>query len=297
MSAIKFSGVLTAMITPFADGKFSREDMVRFTEHQISAGIDGLAVVGTTGEASTLGFDEQIEAVRCVVETAAGRVPVLAGAGSNSTAEALHLTRLAAETGVDGFLHVAPYYNKPTQEGLFRHFSEIAEATDKPIVLYSIPSRCGIEIGVETVARLHARYPHINHIKEAGGSCDRVDRLAAELGDEVTILCGDDGLTLPFLALGAQGVISVASNLVPAPLVALVSAALKGDFATARSLHRRYYSLFGDLFVESNPVPVKAAMKRAGLIRSEEVRLPLAPLSDGGRERLWATLERLETTS
>ena len=288
---------MTAMVTPFNNGAFSSEDMASITERQIADGVNGLAVVGTTGEASTLSFEEQIEAIRCVVDTAAGRVPVIAGAGSNSTAEAIHLTRLAAETGVDGFLHVAPYYNKPTQEGLYRHFAAIAEETDKPVVLYSIPSRCGIEIGVDTVARLRARYPHVNHIKEAGGSCARVDRLAAELGDSVTILCGDDGLTLPFIALGARGVISVASNFATAELVQMVAAALRNDFQAALPLHRRLAPLFRDLFIESNPVPVKAAMKRAGMIRSDEVRLPLAPLSDASREQLLQTLERLEQSS
>ncbi len=294
MSTLTFTGVMTAMITPFSEGKFSRDDMAAITEQQIAGGVSGLAVVGTTGEASTLSFEEHIEAVRCVVETAAGRVPVIAGAGSNSTAEALQLTKLAGDVGVDGFLHVAPYYNKPTQEGLFRHFSAVADATDKPIVLYSIPSRCGIEIGVETVVRLRGRYPHVNHIKEAGGSCDRVDALAAALGDEVTILCGDDSLTLPFMSLGAQGVISVASNFEVPGLVAMVNAALRDDYTEARRLHRKYLPLFRDLFIESNPVPVKAAMKRAGMIRSEETRLPLAPLSDESRARLEATLAALE---
>ncbi len=297
MSAVQFTGVMTAMITPFNNGAFSPEDMAAIAERQIADGVNGLAVVGTTGEASTLNFEEQIHAIRCVVETAAGRVPVIAGAGSNSTAEALHLTRLAEETGVDGFLHVAPYYNKPTQEGLFRHFSAIAEATEKPIVLYSIPSRCGIEIGVDTVARLRSRYPHVNHIKEAGGSCARVDQLVSELGDSVTVLCGDDGLTLPFMSLGAKGVISVASNLVTSELAEMVGAALRNDFVAALPMHRRLTALFQDIFIESNPVPIKAAMKRAGLIQSEEVRLPLAPLSDEGREKLWRTLENLEHAS
>lgn len=285
---------MTAMVTPFSNGKLALDDLAAFTEHQIRNGIDGLAAVGTTGESSTLSVEEQIDAVRCVVDTANGRVPVIAGAGANSTAEALHLTKLAGETGVDGFLHVAPYYNKPTQEGLYRHFSVIAEATDKPIVLYSIPSRCGVEIGVETVARLRDRYPHVDHIKEAGGSCDRVDRLREALGDAVTILSGDDSMTLPFIALGARGVISVAANLVVADLVAMVRAALDNDFETARTIHRRYYPLFKDLFIESNPVPVKAALARAGTIASEEVRLPLAPMGDGNRAILEGTLDLLE---
>lgn len=282
------------MITPFANGKPALEDLARFTEFQISNGINGLAVVGTTGESSTLSFDEQIEVIRCVVETARGRVPVIAGAGSNSTSEALHLTALAGETNVDGFLHVAPYYNRPTQEGIYRHFCEIAESTDKPIVLYSIPSRCGVEIGVETVVRLRKRYPHVNHIKEAGGACGRVDRLRDSLGDDLVILSGDDALTLPFMSLGARGAISVASNLVVADLAVMAKAALDNDYATARAIHQRYTPLFMNLFIESNPVPVKAALMRAGVISSEEVRLPLTPLEDRHREVLWKTLEALE---
>ncbi len=294
MSATKFTGTITAMITPFADGKLACDDLARFTEYQIDGGIDGLAVVGTTGEASTLGFEEQAEAIRCVVATARGRVPVIAGAGANSTAEALHLTALAEKAGADAFLHVAPYYNRPTQEGLFLHFSEIAKATEKPILLYSIPSRCGVEIAVDTVVRLRERFPHVSHIKEAGGSCDRVDRLRDALDDDFVILSGDDALTLPFLALGAQGAISVASNLVVGDLVGLVRAALGGDYETARALHRRYLPLFRALFIESNPVPVKAALKRAGILSSEEVRLPLAPLGEESRRALAATLDALE---
>lgn len=293
MSSTQFTGVITAMVTPFANGKLAIEDLKSFTEFQIQNGIGGLAAAGTTGETSTLNHEENIEVIRCVVETSAGRVPVLAGTGSNSTSEAVELTRLAHEAGAHGMLVVAPYYNKPSQEGLFQHFAKIAEATDKPIVLYSIPSRCGVEIGVDTVERLRNRYPNVNHIKEAGGSCERINLLVRALGDDIVILSGDDNLTLPFMSLGAKGVISVASNLVVADLVEMVRAALANDFATATRLHHLYYPLFKDLFIESNPVPLKAAMHRAGLLSSEEVRLPLCGLTSENRKILFQTLDSL----
>jgi 4-hydroxy-tetrahydrodipicolinate synthase len=220
------------------------------------------------------------------VEAARGRVPVIAGTGSNSTTEAVSLTKRAHEAGVDGVLQVAPYYNKPSQEGLFRHFSAVADATNKPVMLYSIPGRCGIEIAVPTVERLHAQHPHVNHIKEAGGSCDRVDLLRQALGDDFTILSGDDSLTLPFMALGAKGVVSVASNFVPAEMSRMIKAAPKGDYAAALGDHRRLYPLFKALFIEPNPVPVKTAMAHAGLIASPEVRPPLCEMTPANRQIL-----------
>ena len=231
-----------------------------------------------------------MDVVRCVIDTAAKRVPVVAGTGSNSTLEALELTRLAHEAGADAMLVVAPYYNRPTQEGLFRHFSQVAEATDRPIVLYSIPSRCGVEISVPVVARLRAKYPHVRYIKESGGSVDRVDQLKQALGDDLTVISGDDSLTLPFMAVGAEGVISVASNLLPRDLVRLTHLALAGDYRRAARLHRRLYPLFKALFLETNPVPIKAALAAVGRISSPEVRLPLCEMSAANFASLNQTL-------
>jgi 4-hydroxy-tetrahydrodipicolinate synthase len=285
------TGALTALVTPFRDGAVAFDDLDRLVDFQIDAGIDGLVPVGTTGESPTLDHDEHMEVVCRTIARAAGRVPVVAGTGSNSTREAVDLTRRAHEAGADAMLVVAPYYNKPSQEGLFRHFAAIAEVTDRPIVLYSIPGRCVIEIGVPVVARLRERYPHVHYIKEAGGSCDRVDQLRTALGDSVTILSGDDALTLPFMALGAKGVISVASNFRPAEVVELVRRAAAGDLAEAAGWHARLQPLFRALFVEPNPVPVKHALARAGRIGSAEVRLPLCPMSEANRAAVDAVLE------
>jgi 4-hydroxy-tetrahydrodipicolinate synthase len=249
--------------------------------------------VGTTGESPTLDHEEHMAVIHATVKQAAGRVPVIAGTGSNSTTEAVSLTQRAHEAGVDGMLVVAPYYNKPSQEGLFRHYCAIADATDKPIVLYSIPGRCGIEIGVPTIVRLRERYPHVNHIKEAGGSVDRIDQLRSALGDSMVLLSGDDSLTIPFLSVGARGVISVASNLVVRDLGTMVRSALANDFAGARAIHARYYNLMKTLFVEPNPVPIKFALRRNGIIGSEEVRAPLCPMSDANRKLVEAALQEV----
>lgn len=292
MTTTQFTGVITALLTPFSGGKVSWPDLEGFVEGQIKAGIQGLVAVGTTGESPTLDTNEHIDVIRTVVKQAAGRVPVLAGTGSNSTAEAVSLTRAADQAGADGFLVVAPYYNKPGPEGLYHYFASIAEVTEKPIVLYSIPSRCGIEIDVPTICRLRENFPHVNHLKEAGGSCARVDQVREALGEDLVILSGDDALTLPFLSLGAEGVISVASNILIEPLVDLVHAARENDFARALTLHQRYLTLFQHLFLESNPVPVKYAAQKMGLISSSEVRSPLAPLQPSTIERLEAVLRQ-----
>ncbi len=271
----------------------SSGDLLKLIHYQIDGGIDGIVPVGTTGESPTLSHEEHAEVIACVVETVAGRVPVIAGTGSNATSEAVSLTRKAHQAGVDGMLQVAPYYNKPTQEGLFEHFSAVAEETDKTIVLYSIPGRCVIDIGVETVARLYSKYPHISVIKEAGGDCDRVADLRLALGEDFTILSGDDSLTLPFMSAGAQGVISVVSNLVVKEMVALTRSVFKGDMETARDLHLKLYPLAKVLFVEPNPVPIKAALQRAGILQSAETRLPLSPLTDKNRESLFGILSQI----
>jgi 4-hydroxy-tetrahydrodipicolinate synthase len=284
------TGTLTALVTPFRRQEIAYDDLRSLVNDQVKSGINGLVPAGSTGESATLSHEEHMEVVQCVIEAARGRVPVVAGTGSNSTREALVLTRAAHDAGADAMLVVAPYYNRPTQEGLFRHFSQVAETTDRPIVLYSIPSRCGVEISVPVVARLRAKYPHVRYIKESGGSVDRVDQLKQALGGDLTVISGDDSLTLPFMAVGAEGVISVASNLLPRDLVRLTRLALAGDYRKAARLHRRLYPLFKALFLETNPVPIKAALAAAGRIGSPEVRLPLCEMSAANFASLSQTL-------
>lgn len=290
-SSRPFTGTITALVTPFRAGAVAFDDLRRLVNFQIKAGIDGLVPVGTTGESPTLEHDEACDVIRCVVEQARGRTPVIAGTGSNNTKKAVEMTAFAHAAGVDGVLVVAPYYNRPTQEGLFEHFCAVAEATDRPVILYSIPGRCGVEISIGVIERLRAKYPHVNHVKEAGGSVDRVDQILSACGNSVTVLSGDDPLTVPFMSVGAKGVISVASNLYPREVVKLVNHALAGDYAKARALHRRLYPVFKTIFIESNPVPIKAAMARAGLIGSEEVRAPLSRLTDANRRTLFGILD------
>ncbi|MDB6169203.1 MAG: dihydrodipicolinate synthase [Verrucomicrobia bacterium] len=273
------TGTLTALVTPFKNHEVAYRDLAKLVEHQIKGGIDGLVPVGTTGESPTLSHEEHMDVIRAVVDATRRRVPVIAGTGSNSTHEAVELTQHAHAAGVDGMLVVTPYYNKPNQEGLFQHYCAVAEATDRPIILYSIPGRCGIEIGVDVVERLRARFPHVRWIKEAGGSVDRVDQLKQAMGADITVLSGDDSLTLPFMAVGAEGVISVASNLAVREICQMVRLALANDYAKAARLHRQLYPLFKALFLDPNPVPVKVALARAGIISSASVRSPLSPLT------------------
>jgi len=288
------TGTITALVTPFQNQAVAYDDLKRLVDFQVKSGINGLVPVGTTGESPTLSHDEHLDVIRAVVEFSCGRVPVIAGTGSNSTAEAVELTAAATEAGADAVLVVAPYYNKPSQEGVFGYFSAIAEATDKPVILYSIPGRCGIEISVPVVERLRAKYPHVRYIKEAGGSVDRVDQLKHALGKDITVLSGDDSLTLPFIAVGAEGVISVASNRFAKEMVQLVNAALEQDLAKATKLHRKLYPIFKALFIEPNPVPVKIALKRAGIITSAEVRAPLCDMSKANLDTLIAVLSSFE---
>ena len=285
-----FTGTYTALVTPFQRGAVAYDELKKLVEIQIKAGINGLVPVGTTGESPTVTHEEHLDIIRATIAAARGRVPVIAGTGSNSTHEAIDMTKAADAAGADAHLQVAPYYNRPTQEGLFQHFAQVAEATDKPIILYSIPGRCGVEISVPVIERLRAKYPHVAHIKEAGGSVDRVDQIISALGDSVTVLSGDDSLTLPFMAVGAKGVVSVASNLYPKEVGKLVSLALAHDYTKARALHRRLYPVFKTLFIESNPSPVKLAMVEAGIIGSEEVRSPLCPMGAANRKTLLAAI-------
>ncbi len=273
------TGTITALVTPFRQGQIAYDDLAKLVAYQIKGGVNGVVPVGTTGESPTLSHEEHMEVVRATVAAARGRVPVIAGTGSNSTHEAAELTRLAHAAGADAMLVVAPYYNKPSQEGLFRHYCAVADATDRPIILYSIPGRCGIEIGVPVVEKLVARYKHVRWIKEAGGSVDRVDQLKQALGTDLTVLSGDDSLTLPFMAVGAEGVISVASNFFVREVGQLVRHALANDFAKAAKVHRKLYPAFKALFIEPNPVPIKVALARAGIIGTADVREPLSEMS------------------
>ena len=288
-----FRGTFTALVTPFRESAIDFTALRNLIESQIAAGIDGIIAVGTTGESPTLTHDERKGVIRCAIETANKRCLVLAGTGSYSTREAIAATQEAEKLGVDGALLVSPYYNKPSQEGLFRHFSAIAKSTPLRLMLYNIPGRCGVDIAAETVARIQGDCPNVVSIKEAGGNVDRVSELRARLPDAFTVLSGDDGLTLPFLAAGAVGVVSVASNLLPREICDLVDAFANRDLKRAEGLHRKLYWLFKDLFIEPNPVPIKTALSWRGTILAE-VRLPLCEMSEANQVRLRKTLERFE---
>ena len=274
-------------------GQVDYVSLEKLVAHQLAGEIDGLVPVGTTGESPTLSSAEHIEVVRATVKAAGGKVPVYAGAGSNSTEEAVNLAREAEAAGADGALVVAPYYNKPNEEGLFRHFSAIAEATEKPIILYSIPSRCGIEISVDVTARLFEKYPHVCCMKAAEGSCQKVIDYARALGPDFAVMSGDDGLSLPFMSLGATGVISVASNWLVTPIVEMVRAANNNDYAAARKAFLRLSPFFKAIFLEPNPAPIKHCLRKAGIITSDEVRLPLVGLNDATRATLDALMAEL----
>jgi 4-hydroxy-tetrahydrodipicolinate synthase len=286
------AGAHTALVTPFRDGQFDVQAFRQLIEEQIAGGISGIVPVGTTGESPTLDHDEHLKVVETAVQTAKKRCLVIAGTGSNATGEAISLTRAAEKAGADAALLVAPYYNKPSQEGLYRHFKAIAESVQIPIVLYSIPGRCGIEIAVETTLRLASDCKNIIAIKEAGGSVERVNQLRNALPAGFQILSGDDSLTLPFLSVGAVGVISVASNIIPAVVADMVRHYLSGDSAKALEIHLKYYPLFKDLFIEPNPVPAKFTLARLGKM-SPDVRLPLCEMAPANVQRLTETLSRL----
>ncbi len=279
-------GVYTALVTPFCNGSVDWKAFEALLEAQVAGKVAGVVPVGTTGESPTLSTEEHIEVIAKTVEIINGRCQVIAGSGANSTEEAIHLTREARAAGADATLQVTPYYNKPTQEGIYRHFSTVAEKTGLPVVLYNVPGRAGVPIATETIARL-SKNPLMVAVKEAGGSVDRVSEIL-DLCD-ITVLSGDDSLTLPMISVGAKGIISVASNLIPGELSAMVEAALNGDFASARAAHRKYYPLFRNLFIESNPIPVKAAMGMTGAI-TPEYRLPLCEMSAAHAEVLKKTL-------
>ncbi len=288
-----FAGTYTALVTPFRNGGVDHEGFRTLIEAQIAGGVDGIVPVGTTGESPTLSHDEHRDVIKAAVEIAAGRIKVVGGTGSNSTDEAVGLTLDAEKAGADGALIVAPYYNKPSPEGMYRHFRTIAEATRLPIILYSIPGRCGVEIGVSVVARLAADCPNIVGIKEAGGSVERVSQLRQAVPDTFEIISGDDSLTLPFISVGAVGVISVASNVAPGPVADFVRLAREGNMVRAEQAHRRLYPLFKNLFIESNPSPAKYALSLT-LGLSPEVRLPLVEMEEESRRIVRETLAALD---
>jgi len=284
-----FTGMLVALVTPFKNGRVDYGQIERLVDWHVEQGTDGLVPVGTTGESPTVDVEEHQKIIRTVVEGAAGRIPVIAGTGANATAEAIHLTRYAKDVGADGSLQVCPYYNKPTQDGLYQHFAAIAEAVDLPMVLYNIPGRTGVSLAPETIARL-ARLPQVVAVKEATGSMDQASEILAQC--DLVVLSGDDSLTLPLMAVGAQGVISVVGNLVPKDVKRLTDAMLVDDVATAREVHRRLFPLCRALFIETNPIPVKTAMKMVGLLESDEKRLPMTDLSPEHAEALRTALQK-----
>ncbi len=276
---MKFEGLYTAIVTPFVDGHVDEAAFSALIDAQVAAGVTGIVAVGTTGDSATLTVVDHLKVRELAVKYAAGRIQVIAGTGANSTAEAIHMTQEAEKMGVDGTLQVCPYYNKPSQEGVYAHFKAIADATKLPIMLYSIPGRCGIEIAVDTVARLAKDCPHIICIKEAGGNVDRVNQLVQVLPEDFTVLCGDDGLTVPFMACGARGLVSVTSNLAPEEMNAIVNAGLNHDMEAMLILQKKFYPLMkGLMSLDTNPVPIKAALALTGMIRPD-LRLPLVGLT------------------
>jgi 4-hydroxy-tetrahydrodipicolinate synthase len=286
-----FTGVITALVTPFRGDRLDEEALRRLVDEQIAAGVDGLVPTGTTGESPTLTNDEHLRVIQVVVEATKKRVPVIAGTGSNSTAEAIEMSKAAKQVGADGLLLVTPYYNRPGQEHLYRHFKAIVEAAPLPSVLYNVPGRTACDLLPETIARL-AELREIVAVKEATGSALRASQIIARLGDRLALLSGDDATAFPLYALGGKGVISVVSNVAPALMSAMWDAAAAGDWAKARALHYRLLPLGEGLFVEANPIPVKAALAMMGRI-AEELRAPLYPLAAPYRDKLRAQLAEL----
>ena len=284
-----FSGAFTALVTPFRNGEVDVEALENLVEFQIGQGIRGLVPCGTTGETPSMSEAEDRLVIGTVVRVAAGRVPVIAGTGSNSTGMAIKYTKMAEEEGADGSLQVSPYYNKPTQEGLYRHFAAIAESTSLPIILYNIPGRTSVTVSAETTARL-AEIPNIVGTKEATHSMDMASDIRRLCGDDFDILSGDDSLTLPLMSLGGRGVISVAANVAPAVVSDMVNALLEGDFERGRELHYDLLPLCRALFIETNPIPVKTAASILGLC-SDEMRLPMIPLAGDNLDTLRRVME------
>jgi len=282
--AQQFRGVTTALVTPFKDGRLDEAAFRRHIQEQIGGGVQALLPCGTTGESPTLSHDEHKKLVEITIDEARGRVPILAGAGSNSTREALDLAEHAAKAGADGLMVVAPYYNKPTQEGLFLHYEALGRV-GLPIIVYNIPGRCGVNILPETLARMAREIPAVAGVKEATGDLNQMIHTIELCGPDFLVTSGDDGLTLPLLAVGGGGVISVASNIIPEPLTTMWRAWETGETAQARELFFKMLPLFKALFVETNPIPVKKALALMGRM-SDEMRLPMSPAQPGTVENL-----------
>jgi 4-hydroxy-tetrahydrodipicolinate synthase len=289
MSA-RFQGSFVAMVTPFRSGKVDEAKVRELVEFHVSHGTDGLIPCGTTGESPTLSHDEHKRVVEIVIEAARGRIKVIAGTGSNSTAEAIDLTTHAERAGAAGALVVNPYYNKPTQEGLYRHFRAVAESVAIPILVYNIQSRTAVNVETVTLERLVRDVKNVVGVKEASGSLDQMSQVIAACGPDFSVLSGDDNLTLPLLAIGGHGVVSVIANILPRETGDMVHAALEGDWKRARDLHYKLFPLARAAFLETNPIPIKEAMAMAGMIEPE-FRLPMCRMSDANRERLRAVLK------
>jgi len=288
-----FSGSMVAIVTPFnLDGSFDEESFRQLIEFQIENGTDAIIPCGTTGESATLDYDEHERVIKVCVEQVAGRIPVIAGTGSNSTAEAISLSQHAKEMGADGVLLVSPYYNKPSQEGLYQHYKALAEAVDLPQIMYNVPGRTGMNMEAATTIRL-AEFSNIVAIKEASGNVTQSSEILAAAGDKIDILSGDDFLTLPLMAIGAKGIISVSANAIPKEVKAMVTTFNNGDWDTAKKLHLKLLKFHNTMFIESNPVPVKAALALMGKIRAD-VRLPLAGMSDTTQATLKSVLKDYE---
>ena len=286
-----FSGALSALITPFRDGAVDEKAFRDLIEWQIAAGVDGIVPCGSTGESATLSHEEHERVIKIAVEQARRRVPVVAGTGSNATAEAIRLTAHAREVGADAVLMISPYYNKPTQDGIYQHYKAVSAAVDIPIVVYNIPGRTGSNIAPETIARL-AEIKRIVAVKEASGVMDQTSDILRLCGDRIAVLSGDDSLTLPIMALGGKGVIATISNVMPRDIHDLAAAAQAGDFVRAREVHYRMLPLMRALFLETNPIPVKQACALMGRCQNE-VRLPLVPMTAGPADRLRTVMNDL----
>jgi len=284
-----FKGSIVAIVTPFKDGKVDEESFRELIEFHIENGTSAIVPCGTTGESATLSVEEHEKVIEITVDVVKGRVPVIAGTGGNSTQEAIELTHHAKRVGADATLQVVPYYNKPTQEGLYQHFKTIAKEAPLPQVLYNIPGRTGLNMLPETVARL-AELPEVVAIKEASGNLGQMAEIVELAGDKITLLSGDDNLTLPVLAIGGQGVVSVVANIVPKENAEMIDAWDRGDYGKAKELYYRLLPLCKAMFYETNPIPVKTALAMMGKI-SEEIRLPLYKMSDSNRERLRKVLK------
>jgi len=279
-----FKGAITALVTPMKDGMVDEEKLRNLVDFQINNGISALVPCGTTGEAATLSYEEHMRVIEIVVEQSNKRVPVIAGTGSNSTHETIYLTEFAKKVGCDAALVVTPYYNKPTQKGLYEHFKAVADAVDIPIVLYNVPGRTSVNMLPDTVIKL-SKIKNIVAVKEASGSLDQVSEIIAGVSPDFDVLSGDDSLTIPMMALGAKGVISVASNIIPKEVSQMVDLWLKGDIAAARDLHLKLFPLFKGIFIETNPIPVKKALYLMGIIEND-IRLPLVEMTPEGTEKL-----------